>query len=146
MRPPVTRPSEPLGAYLEPFVAAVLVRENAEWLRRLEAYGQRLILGGDKRRGLQVLDSIARLRNSAQQYAEAGDRSVLPPTSPPPETVRTTVTTADAAERLGVKVRQVRNLLVDGPLEGVRVGGQWLVYEDSLLLELERRRGLADTA
>jgi excisionase family DNA binding protein len=49
------------------------------------------------------------------------------------------VSVADAAQRLGVSGRRVRQLLEDRSLQGVRVGGSWLVAAD----ELERRQQLA---
>lgn len=45
---------------------------------------------------------------------------------------------AEAAKRLGVSVRRVRQLINDGQIEAVRVGNMWLVLRDSV----ERRAEL----
>jgi excisionase family DNA binding protein len=48
----------------------------------------------------------------------------------------------DAAERLGVSARRVRQLVNEGQIDAVRVGSQWLVSRDSV----ERRAELGPSA
>lgn len=42
------------------------------------------------------------------------------------------ITTAEAAERLGVTDRRVRQMIEDGLLKGEKVGRDYLIEEDSL--------------
>ncbi len=51
------------------------------------------------------------------------------------------VTVAEAAQRLGRSLEQVRRYLREGKLKGQRVGGQWFVEEASLPLRYEIRSG-----
>lgn len=140
---------EPLGAYLDPYVAAVFVRCSGQLLRELEVYGQKMVLAGSKRRGREVLDSLTRLRNSARQYKAAYDanrgtsgagRSEVPTgVSATSSDSFSLVTTREAAEQLGVSDRQVRYFCRDGRLSGVLRGGRWWIDELSLAEELKRR-------
>lgn len=140
-----------LSAMVPPYAALVLDREAGEALvrraRDLEGLRQ-----GEAARQLRV--AAAQLREAARQLQEvqaraavADDGSTAVPSggwgadseSPP----WTGVTTRVAAERLGVKERQVRNLIRDGQLSAGRGPGRaWLVAEESLAAEIERRRGV----
>lgn len=48
------------------------------------------------------------------------------------------ITTAEAAERLGVTDRRVRQMIEDGILKGEKVGRDYLIDEDSLEAAKER--------
>jgi excisionase family DNA binding protein len=52
------------------------------------------------------------------------------------------MTTLEASKILGLSSRQVRNLIADGHLAGVRCGGRWLVPAE-LVHELEQLRSVA---
>jgi excisionase family DNA binding protein len=49
------------------------------------------------------------------------------------------LTVAEAAERLGRSLEQVRRYLREGKLKGQRIGGQWFVEEASLPLRYTMR-------
>ena len=51
------------------------------------------------------------------------------------------ITVAEAAQRLGRSLEQVRRYLREGKLKGQRVGGQWFVEEASLPPRYEIRSG-----
>jgi excisionase family DNA binding protein len=49
------------------------------------------------------------------------------------------ITVAEAAQRLGRSLEQVRRYLREGKLKGQRIGGQWFVEEASLPLRYQVR-------
>ena len=51
------------------------------------------------------------------------------------------ITVAEAAQRLGRSLEQVRRYLREGKLKGQRIGGQWFVEEASLPLRYQLPRG-----
>jgi len=51
------------------------------------------------------------------------------------------ITVAEAAQRLGRSLEQVRRYLREGKLKGQRVGGQWFVEEASLPSRYQIRSG-----
>ena len=51
------------------------------------------------------------------------------------------ITVAEAAQRLGRSLEQVRRYLREGKLKGQRIGGQWFVEEASLPLRYQFPRG-----
>jgi len=53
------------------------------------------------------------------------------------------ITVAEAAQRLGRSLEQVRRYLREGKLKGQRIGGQWFVEEASLPLRYQIRSGPA---
>ncbi|KAA1426463.1 helix-turn-helix domain-containing protein [Nocardioides antri] len=148
---------KPLGAYVEPFVAAVLVREGSRLLRELEAYGQNMVVAGRERRGHEVLDSVGRLRESAQQYkaayggrrpaatSDAGNAEV-PTGGDGTSSEPFSLVVREAAEMLGRSERQVTNMCrkPDGGLSAVFRGGRWFIDELSVIEELRRRKERAD--
>lgn len=51
------------------------------------------------------------------------------------------ISVTDAADHLGVSPQQIRALLGDGLLEGVKLGGRWLVDHESIDRLIANRRG-----
>src|SRR5258708_5056165 len=56
---------------------------------------------------------------------------------------RVLITTTEACEMAGVTSAYIQRLLRDGRIEGVKLGRDWLIYEDSLnaFLSHPRKRG-----
>jgi hypothetical protein len=134
--------ARPLGASVRGFAAFRL-----ELLLR-SRLGQ--ALEEDVRRGLdprlveQVRDAYADICEAARQFseshrvAECGSTAVVA-AEIEPSSVRDW-TTADVSTRCGLSERRVRQLLVDGVIDGVRVGGSWRVDPSSAEVFIEARR------
>ncbi len=48
------------------------------------------------------------------------------------------ITTKEAADKLGVKVRQIQNLIKQGRLPARKFGRDWVINEEDLLLVKDR--------
>lgn len=51
------------------------------------------------------------------------------------------VTTKEAAKRLSISDRRVRQLLAEGRIKSIQVGGRWLIEESDLHYERKPRGG-----
>jgi excisionase family DNA binding protein len=51
------------------------------------------------------------------------------------------LTTRQVANRLGISDRRIRQLLAEGRIESIRIGGRWLVEESDCHFERKPRGG-----
>ncbi|MEP7738306.1 helix-turn-helix domain-containing protein [Nocardioides sp. 31GB23] len=134
-----------------PEVAALLVREYADWLRLLEARSRDLQAGGGRQLSAALRIFVGTTRNAARDrtevLAQACNGSAEVPTAvEAAESEQSAgggrwVTTREAAEVLGVGERQVVNLIRSDRLATLRPGRvPHQVTHWSLDQELERRR------
>jgi hypothetical protein len=104
----------------------------------------------DVRRGLdprlveQVRDAYADICEAARQFSESHRVAEPGSTAMVDAAVGASSargwTTEQVSKCVGLKPRRVRQLLADEVLDGVRVGGQWLVDPASVELFVEARR------
>lgn len=137
-----------LPAVVPPWAAYAIAKECGPQLREL---GATLIATGQREMGEQVLLAVASMTEAGRQRLEAhravaaGGNAALPQASGrggserPPGVAG--LTTGEVAKRLGLKVRQVRNLCQpDGPLLATKRGATYFIDEASVAMEYERRR------
>jgi len=51
------------------------------------------------------------------------------------------VTTREAARRLGISDRRIRQLLAEGRIKAIQIGGRWLIEESDCYYEKRPRGG-----
>lgn len=101
----------------------------AAWLSRWTNIDARR--GEQRGRDGEVDAVLLALRVAALNHGGA-DSGTRP--APAPEPVTSWLTTAQAAARLGIGERAVRQLITRGRLPATRVGGRWLIHPTDLAL------------
>lgn len=154
-----------LGAYVEPIVAVWIMRhvtgrtanqyglrecDVAEAIRHFRSTGQGEVAWAIERTFAQLREAERQWEQRRREDAASVDGSAETGSEPDeprseraeghPAKAQAVVDSSAAAGLLGVTERRVRQMLVDGLLDGQNVGRQWLIDEASITaLQVNRR-------